>query len=77
MTLLHSNIFPPPHPPTSLFKRATQVTIYYYSTLHIMIIILFEYVNDSLITHLFNTAWEVTGDHFEKALLAYPRQQQN
>jgi len=24
-----------------------------------------------------NTLWEVTGDHFEKALLAYPRQQQN
>jgi len=42
-----------------------------------MIINFFEYVNDSLITHLFNTVWEVTEENFEKALLAYPRQQQN
>ena len=57
MTLIHSNII---HP-SSLFKRSTQVTRYYYSTLRFMIIKFFEYVNDSLITHLFNTVREVTG----------------
>lgn len=42
-----------------------------------MIIIFFEYVNEGSITHLFDTVWEVTGEHFEKALQAYLRQQRN
>jgi hypothetical protein len=31
-----------------------------------MIIILLEYVNDSLKTHLFNIVWEVFAEGFEK-----------
>ena len=42
-----------------------------------MINIFFEYVKDSLITELFTTVQEVTGEHFEKALRDYPWQQQN
>jgi hypothetical protein len=42
-----------------------------------MIIIFFEYVNDSLKTHLLNTVWEIFTEYFEKIQQVYAGQQQN
>jgi len=42
-----------------------------------MIIIVLEYVIDSLKTHLFNTVREVLVEYFKKILRAYAWQQQN
>jgi len=56
--------------PHILLKRAPQTKRYYYVTLHFTgrIISFVSMVNESLRTRLFNTAWDVFTEYFEKIL---------